>query len=105
MAIEDLGLSYRGCKQARCGLEYHPCFDGLARHRFHELRKYVGVENDHSPNSGGSRMGSRGTSGKSTPPTAAKRFRIAFARFDGELCSTAKLERRMSRASSSMERP
>ena len=53
---------------------------------------------------GGSRAGSRGGNSRSTPPSGAIRARIAAARLRARgLCTTA--SRRISRASSSMDRP
>ena len=61
------------------------------------------VQNDHA-RSGGSRIGPRAGSGRSTPPSGSILLRIASARFPCCVGSCAKAVRRMSLASSSIDR-
>jgi hypothetical protein len=85
-------------------LTRNPDLDGRRRIGPHGLGYDVGVEDDQS-NRGGSRRGSRGYSGSSTPPNGAKRRLMAVARSTYSAGTSGKAERRMQRASSSMDRP
>jgi hypothetical protein len=60
-----------------------PNHDSRLRVGFHQLGNDVGVEKDHSPKVGGSRIGSRGTSGKLKPPKGLDRALIAVPRCFG----------------------
>src|SRR5262249_28060116 len=82
-----------------------PAYHVLSRRRLHQLGKDVRVEEDHRSKRGGLRIGSRGISGSSTPPRGANLAWMADARFAGRAGSRLSALRRMSRASSSIERP
>src|SRR5580698_5786971 len=71
----------------------------------HKLGQNIGVEDDHSEKSGGSRIGSRGDSSSSNPPRGANRRRTMSARLSLRLGWATSAERRISLASSSIERP
>src|SRR5579863_1202963 len=69
----------------------------------HQLGQNIGVKDDHSAKSGGLRMGSRGGNSSSTPPRGANRRRTMSARL--RLGWVTSADRRISLASSSIERP
>jgi hypothetical protein len=75
--VEDLRLGQGGGEQAGDRLCREPVEHPGFRSGAHQLRDDVGVEDDHPSNATGSRAGSRGLSGRSTPPRAAKRSWIA----------------------------
>ena len=62
------------------------------------------VEDNHAPGLGASRIGWRADRRSSTPPSGRKRRRIASARSRGEAASSARIARKIFRASSSIER-
>ncbi len=82
-----------------------PAQNPRSRSRPHHFRQDVRVENDHFPNFGGRRSCSRGKSGRSTPPRAAKRRRMDSARFPSLVRSLLSAIRRISRTSSSIDLP
>ena len=57
-----------------------PVEDARVRLGAHQLGEHVGVEDDHRRGSGGSRIGCRGGSRNSTPPSGSNLRRIAWAR-------------------------
>lgn len=71
-ALKDLGLCQRGREDDPSGMPGEPGADTNFRRGAHQLRDHVGIENDHSK-TGGSRLASRGISGRSTPPSSANR--------------------------------
>src|SRR5262249_10546624 len=94
------------CREDRCSrLFAQPFHNARLRNRPQYLRQDVRIENDHLSNSMGSRIASRGAISSSRPPKGSMRARMAstnpFVR-DGSMDSAV---RRMSRASSSIERP
>src|SRR5579864_124600 len=83
----------------------YPC--GHLRGRFgsHQIAEHIDVQDDHRTKSGGGRKGSRFGAFRSTPPQSANRRRMHSARFARLRGLPAKVERRISRASSSIDRP
>jgi hypothetical protein len=68
--------------RARPAAGLRPSEDGRGRLRAHQFRKKICVEYDYLSNRGGSRTGTAGCGSRSsTPPSGAKRRRIAFVRF------------------------
>jgi hypothetical protein len=79
-------------------------FEHFGRRRWTQgLRQDVCVENDHVK-SGGSRIAPRAGSDSSKPPKGSTLLRIASARFPACASSCDKAVRKMSRASSSIDR-
>jgi len=75
-AGENFGLAKRGGEQRSQRLRSHPRGYGGRRPRLHGFRQHIGVEKiDHSK-LGGSRIGPRGGSSSSTPPSGSKRARM-----------------------------
>jgi hypothetical protein len=68
------------------------------------LGQHVGIKQDHVSKPGGSRMGSRSMAGASRPPKGAKRALIALPSRGGSTPSALNTLRKISRASSSIER-
>src|SRR6266478_3578683 len=104
-SVKDFRLGDRGRKEVCQGLLGDPYHDPGGRFRPHEFRQHIGIEDDHSSNPGALRTASRGGKEISIPPNDANRRRIASARFPLVREEVVKAERKISRASSSIERP
>src|SRR5579859_1043907 len=103
--VKDFRLRDRGCKELCCRLQGDPGRDLGGRFWPHELRQHVRTEDDHSSNPGALRTASRFGKESSIPPNGANRRRIASARFPLVREEVVKADRKISRASSSIERP
>ena len=78
--IEDFCLiDIRGVKLS-AGLRSHPRQNRRMRFATHQLRDDIGVDDDHGSNEGGASTNSEGGNSRSTPPSGAKRRRIASAK-------------------------
>src|SRR5208282_4196680 len=72
-SVKDLCLGDRCGEKFGCGLFRNPRGDSGRGLGPHQLRKHIGVEDDHSPKWGGWRTASRRGSSSLTPPKAANR--------------------------------
>src|SRR6478736_3621760 len=102
--MENLSLRDSGRAKARCWPVGDPADHGLGGLGSHELGHDVRIEYDHRSGFGGSRIGSRGRSLSSTPPSARNRVAMDAARLVGPPRSDATASRKMTRTSSSIER-
>jgi hypothetical protein len=102
-AVEQLRLRDRRREQRGDGLGPHPYQDIGGRFWPQCFGQYIRIQDNHEK-SGGSHMGPRGGTESSTPPNGSIRLRIASARFPVGSGSWANAVRKMSRASSSIER-
>jgi hypothetical protein len=103
-AVENFGDRDRRQREVGGIDRLQPGLDRGMRLGPHALRHDVGIEDDHARKSGGARSGGRSGSSRSTPcfgPNQARNASAIVCRF----CFGARLVRRMTRASSSMERP
>src|SRR6266481_3213892 len=104
-SVKDFRLRDRGRKEVCQRLLGDPYRDSGGRFRPHEFRQHIRIEDDHSPNPGALRTASRRGKEILIPPNDANRRRIASARFPLVREEVVKAERKISRASSSIERP
>jgi hypothetical protein len=101
--VEELCLGDRRSKHCRGRLGAHPFQHSERRRWTQRLRQDVCIQN-YRAKSGGSRTAPRGGNCSSTPPKGFTCLRIASTRFPAPAGSCAKDVRKMSRASSSIER-
>src|ERR1700719_723016 len=104
-SVKDFRLRDRGRKEVCQRLLGDPYRDSGRRFRPHEFRYHIRIEDDHSSNPGPLRTASRCGKEILIPPNDANRRRIASARFPLVGEEGVKAERKISRASSSIERP
>jgi len=101
----DLDKAESDAVSLRARLVRQPIQDGGFRRGSQCLGQHVGIKNDHVSKFTGSRMASRGATSNSTPPSGSIRARMESTRVPIRERSIDSAVRRMSRASSSMERP
>ena len=102
-AVEQLGPGDCRREQRRGRLGAHPFQHSGRRCWAQGFRQYVRVQDDHVK-SGGSRIGPRGGGDSSMPPNGSTLLRIASAKFPTWAGCCAKAVRKISRASSSIDR-
>jgi len=104
-AIEDFSLSDRSDEHPGSRLGREPPKNFWRRGGSHYFGNDICIQDDHRSSLGGSRTGSRGRRGSSTPSTAARRRRIDSAKLRAGARRPLRAALKISRASSSMERP
>ena len=104
-SVKDFRLRDRGRKEVCRLLLGDPGHDLGGRLGPHELRQHIRIEDDHASNPGAWRTASRCGKESSIPPSEANLRRIDSAKFPLVREELVKAERKISRASSSIERP
>jgi hypothetical protein len=104
-AIEDFSLSDGSGENPGSRLDREPSKDFWRRGGSHYFGNDICIQDDHRSKRGGSRTGSRGRRGSSTPPTAARRRRIDSAKLRVGARRPLRAALKIARASSSMEQP
>jgi hypothetical protein len=104
-SVKDFRLGDRGRKEVCRRLLGDPGHHLGGRLGPHELRQHIRIEDDHASNPGAWRTASRCGKESSIPPNEANLRRIDSAKFPLVREELVKAERKISRASSSIERP